>query len=210
MSLTEVLPTDPVIPTTGQPSSRRQARARPWRPASGSSAASTQAAVARRSVGPGQRARPFRLHHHPPGARLDRRRRELASLGALAREGRRTGRRAAPARESATARSGRPPPPATDHLGAGRGRDPIGGELDQASDPPRSASQLLAGDLAIVEGDLSAAGELLALLVPLAGDHDRVARGRPRRAPARSPRAGPARPAAPSGRARGSRRGSRR
>ena len=41
---------------------------------------------------------------------------------------------------------------------------------------PMQRAQLLGGDHAVVEGDLAAAGELLALLVALAGDQDGVAR----------------------------------
>ena len=44
----------------------------------------------------------------------------------------------------------------------------------------RSVAQRLARDVAVVERELSRAADLLALLVPLAGDHDDVARPRAR------------------------------
>ncbi len=43
MSLVDVLPVEPVTPTTLQPSSRRHARASAWRPSSGSSTTITGA-----------------------------------------------------------------------------------------------------------------------------------------------------------------------
>ncbi len=53
MSLTEVLPTDPVIPTTRAPSARRQASASAWSAASGSSTANTHPAFRESAVLPG-------------------------------------------------------------------------------------------------------------------------------------------------------------
>ena len=131
MSLTEVLPTEPVMPTTRHPSSRRQARANPWRAASGSSAARTQPPPSRAASAPTP-ARPPR-----PSPRLERRRRVFATLGALAAE----------AEEQVVgldlARVGHRPrrapvPAGADDLGPAGRRDPIGRELDQASDPLRS------------------------------------------------------------------------
>ena len=143
MSLTEVLPVEPVIPTTGQPSSRRQARASAWSAASGSSArqhpAAAVAALARaRGATPARRPRPRRRPRAPPRRTRPRRR---------ARRGRPKNRSPGPtSRESITARSGRPAAPVggRPRRRAG-GRDPLGRELDQAlgpaAEPPRSSSR---------------------------------------------------------------------
>ena len=168
MSLTEVLPTEPVTPRTRAPSARRQARASDCIAASGSATAKTQAPPR-----PPRRARGRTTT--PPGPGRDRRRGELAAVAAGAAQaeeevagaaGRGIDRR--PQRRARRRPRRRPRPPA------------------RRRSPPRSASrraaqlaQLLAGDLAIVEGDLAAVLELLALLVPLAGDDDGVARPGP-------------------------------
>ena len=64
-------------------------------------------------------------------------------------------------------------------LGPDRRRDLLGAEVHVGAD---QLPQLLDRDLAVIEGDLATVLELLPLLVPLAGDHDHVARpGAPER-----------------------------
>ncbi len=170
MSLTEVLPTEPVIPTTRAPSARRQARASACSAASGSSTAKTQPAVeVACELAPARdrldRRRPRRPPRSPP--RRTRRRRRAR------RAGRRRGR---PARPRA---SRSPPAAASPARPRRRPRRPIAAAISSGVELHAGAAQLpqlLAGDLAVVEGDLAAVLELLALLVALAGDHDRVAR----------------------------------
>jgi hypothetical protein len=73
MSLTEVLPVEPVIPTTGQPSSRRHSVATSCSERSGSGAL---------TQGAGTLGREDRT----PGPRLERAAGELAAVGVLAPE----------------------------------------------------------------------------------------------------------------------------
>ena len=186
MSLTEVLPVEPVIPTSGQPISRRQARARvlqrrervvgaedPARPARRAVRSAWRRARARRRPRPRRPATSASAAKRPPStwapaspkkrspgrprAGVDHRALGAAALAAGERSRRRPRRRSVLAASSITTGSG----------------------------PARSRAQLFAGDVAVVEGDLPAALELLALLVALAGDHDEVA-GRTR---GRRPRA---------------------
>ena len=129
MSLTDVLPVEPVIPTTGQPSSRRQARASRCSASQrvGGGEDPAAAAARPRSVGGA-----IGVDDHPPGAGGERRRRELAAVGALAAEAEEEVARAAASRESITARSGGPPAPSGGDLAAGLGGDPLRRELDHA------------------------------------------------------------------------------
>ena len=78
-------------------------------------------------------------------------------------------------RESMTACSGRPGGPVGQNLEAGRIGDSLGREVDHAARPAPRGLELCSRDLAVIERNLPAALELLALLVALAGDHDRVA-----------------------------------
>ncbi len=204
MSLTEVLPVEPVIPTTGQPSSRRTARASRCSASSGSAAREDPAA----GLGRGQARR------RAPGRRRPPRRRPRAPPAACSPPSMRSPRR--PKNRSPAPRLAR-----VDHGALRRARSALGDDLaaglGRRSAPPRAdhrftageREQLLAGDLAVVERDLAAALELLALLVALAGDRRPCRRARRRRARARSPRAGRARPRSASRRCpspRGSRR----
>ncbi len=81
MSLTDVFPVEPVTPTTGQPSSRRQARATRCRASSGSGAAKTQPGAAARSSAPAQPSSTT-TPQAPSWKRLAR---ELAAVRVLAR-----------------------------------------------------------------------------------------------------------------------------
>ena len=89
MSLTEVLPVEPVIPTTRQPSSSRQARASDCSEARGSVAPSTQPDEGRpRCHVPlhGELAAPLGRDQDPPGTLAQRGRPELAAVESLARQ----------------------------------------------------------------------------------------------------------------------------
>ena len=173
MSLTDVFPVEPVIPTVGQPSSRRQARA--------SVCSAAQRVVDRED--PRARLRALELgavlapDDDAPGAvrrapRRRRRRRPALAPGSP--------KKRSPGADLARV-DDRPLGPRA-VLGRGRrlgradgGGDPLRGELDHAPLAGGEPLELLAGDLAVVEGDLPAALELLALLVALAGDHDEIA-----------------------------------
>ena len=88
MSLTEVLPVEPVIPTTRQPSSSRQARASDWSEARGSVAPSTQPDERPPLPLPlhGELAAPLGRDQDPPGALAQRGGPELATVESLARQ----------------------------------------------------------------------------------------------------------------------------
>ena len=129
MSLTEVFPVEPVIPTSGQPSSRRQARA--------SDCSAAQRIVgrehpARRRVGELRRRAPgSTTTPHAPGR--ERRRGVRAAVGALAAQAEeQVAGLDARASRSPPARAG-PSPPSRDDLGPGLGGDPLGRELDHAA-----------------------------------------------------------------------------
>ena len=108
--------------------------------------------------GAGRRSPP--AANSPPSTRSPRRPKKRSPAAGRAGVDRRPPRRA---RRRPRRRSRRPSPR--------RSRSGARGSRRTAQLP-----QLLAGDLAVVEGDLAAVLELLALLVALAGDHDRVAR----------------------------------
>ena len=183
MSFTDVLPTDPVIPTTGQPSSRRQARARRLERGERIVGGQDPAADRRSAVPSEERARSgstttpqapassARAANSPPSARSPRSAEEEIPRAHLARVDDR------PLGPPALRRRRR--------LGAGAlRRSALGTARSSGPGPPASPrAELLPRHLAVVEGDLPPALELLALLVALAGDHDRVAR-RPRSASA--------------------------
>ena len=139
MSLVDVFPTEPVIPTTGQPSARRHAVARRCSAASGSSAAMQHARW--RRTGRRRRAR-------APRARPTRRPRAPAARSARRRRARRAGptkRSPGPAaRESMTARAG-PAPGAAPARRAARPRRGATCSGDHAR------TQRLAGDGDVVE-----------------------------------------------------------
>ena len=179
MSLTEVLPTEPVIPTTRAPSVAP--------PGAGERLQRRERVLDREDPAPRHRGafartggmRPRSGRTRRPRRRPRARRRRTRRRRRARRAGRRRGRRR---RSRGVDR--RPPRRAGaalgDDLGARRRGDLLGarfiaaGRSSAARSSPRGA-QLLAGDLAVVEGDLAAVLELLALLVALAGDHDRVA-----------------------------------
>ena len=194
MSLTEVLPTEPVTPTTRAPSARRQVRASACIAASGSSTANTQAparplssfvsdsgtkddSASRRTTTPQAPASIAAGANSPPSRWAPRRPKKRSPAPACAGVDRRRGRRLRVA--------------LGEHLGPQRRRDLPG---SRGSRRAAQLPQLLAGDLAVVEGDLAPALELLPLLVALAGDDDGVARLGLARAPARSRRGGRPRP----------------
>ncbi len=180
MSLTDVLPVEPVIPTVGQPSSRRQARASACRAASGSATAKTRppGALARE---PRRRARGRRSTPQAPC--VEGRRGEAAAV-VRARPARPTNRSPSPSLARVDHGAlGREPSsaPAAGSVAPTRRGDPIGRELDHRGrrSAGRAAASSSRATVAVVERDLPAAVELLPLLVALAGDHDQVARLRP-------------------------------
>ena len=191
MSLVEVLPVEPVTAIDRRaPSSRRQARASAPSAASGSAARRAPSAALeaprRAAACSGATSTPQAPAASACGG-------ELAAVDVLARAGQRTGR---PARARASRCS--------------RERTRIGGlsagprhaaplrrrERRAASHPltrwsPRrspAGAQRVARDLRRRRRGPCAAGELLPLLMPLAGDHDDVARRGAARSPGRSRR----------------------
>ena len=203
MSLTEVLPTEPVTPTTRAPSvappGAGERLQRGERVVDGEDpGARAQVVLPRWRT----KSRPATVDDDAPGAGLDRRRGELAAVDALAAQAEEEVAGAGLAGvDRRPRRRSRPRP--------GR-RSPRRSAAAICSGPQlQSRPQLLARDLAVVEGDLAAVLELLALLVALAGDHDGVAGPGPAQARARSRRGGRARPR-PSWRRSRSRRGPRR
>ena len=170
MSLTDVLPTEPgdadhlgaepAPPGAGQGLQRRE------RIAADEDPAPPRPAAARRSAG--RPRRPRRPAASPP--RRTRRRRPLAPR----RPKKRSPGPASPRVDHGPRRELGRPPARTIWRPSPRRSAPV------LSDFTRPA-QLLASHLAVVEGDLAAALELLALLVALAGDHDGVARAAPAR-----------------------------
>ena len=148
---------------------------------------------------PGDKRPERGAHDDAPGAGLDRGGGELAAVGALAAQ--------AEEEVAGAGRAGvdRRPPRRAWRRPRRRTSAPIAAAICPASRfmPRRSpltaaaAQQLLAGHLAVVEGDLATVLELLALLVALAGDHHRVARPARARRRARSRRAGRARTSTP-------------
>ena len=164
-SFVDVLPTEPVtrdharaeLPPPARGPARRSA-------ASGSSAASTAPAAA------GASARHSGVDEHAPRARRQRVGGERAAVRRARRAGRRTGRRA----RSRASRS----PPATGRRAAAARRErrrrprPRPARAFQSLTRARTAPQRLARDRDVVERLLAPAGELLPLLVALAGDHD--------------------------------------
>ena len=109
----------------------------------------------------------------PQAPGLDRRRGELAAVAVRAAQAEEEVAGAGSRRSRSSPARGGPAAPSASDLGAERGGDLPPASSVHAGLP--SLPQLLAGDLAVVEGDLAAVLELLALLVALAGDHDRVA-----------------------------------
>ena len=180
MSLVEVLPALPVMATT-----RAGTRPRTW-PARRPSAASPRrrrSCAARWAGAPrSRRARPRRPRRPSSAAAANGRRRSAR------RAARRTGRPRATARLSVQTRSTTGLAARRPRGGRRRRRRPRQGQrirsAAHARDSPAAAAsaspprpQRLAGDLAVVEGDLLVADDLPAL-VPLAGDQDDVAGAR--------------------------------
>ena len=175
MSLVEVLPVEPVIAITCAPSARRQARASPCRPRSGSGWASRTPGPAPAPRARARRARPRPRPaappcDAPPSARVAAQTDEQVSGADLARVDRRpaTVPRGAAARRAEQPRAGGRATRAESQFLMRRTAPPAGARAEQ---PP----QRLARHGDVVEGQLLAAGELLALLVALAGDHEHVA-----------------------------------
>ena len=176
MSLTEVLPVEPVIPTTGRRARAARRGRAPAAPPAGRRRRRPSRRRRRPSLAPRRARRRAGADDDAPGAGLERRRR-------------RTRRRRGCSPRRPKKRSPAPTSRGVDHRPrGGRRRRPRraprrpsrGGDLARPSSVDhagarRELAQLLAGDLAVVEGDLPPALELLALLVALAGDHDGVA-----------------------------------
>ncbi len=170
MSLVEVLPVEPVTPTTTA-CERRRTCAATW-PSAMQRVGDHDLALRDR---PARRSAPAVA----PAARAACG--EARAVGARARAARRTGRRARTARESTASRSRRRRAVVSVSQAAA-----ISAAVSAIIRPPRR--ERLAGDHDVVERQHRVA-ELLALLVALAGDHDHVAapgladRPRDRRAP---------------------------
>ena len=146
MSLVEVLPVEPVMPTTRQPR-----RPEPVHPGSRQHGRARRAGRRRRA-----RARALPAHagdlqsvlgrdQHAPGAGLDRLPGELAAVRALARGCRRTGRPGAPRASRRPRAAGRVSRnggarPAREQRGAADLRDPLWSEVDQAAGLDADAS----------------------------------------------------------------------
>ena len=186
MSLVEVLPALPVMPTTLTPERRRTAVGQVLQRA--------QAVVdddARR--GRRQRRRGLGAHDDRRRAARERGAAYVVAVEAARPGGRRTGRPAARLRLSVQTRrdldaAGRPTSRRPPQAAATSPR--VSGST--ASPVPAQAGELFLGDRAVVEGDLAVADEL-ALLVTLAGDDDGVAGPAPRAARCGWPRGGRAR-----------------
>src|SRR3954471_6798415 len=162
MSLVDVLPVDPVMPITFALSARRQAVESAWSARSGSSAASSTPGWAHRAASAcsGATSTP-----HAPAASAC-----AANLPpSTFSPGRPTNSSPArTSRESIVARAGPP------ECGAGATSRAPAASATCSGD--QSRMQCLAGDLDVVERHLHAVGELLALLVALAGDQHDLAR----------------------------------
>src|SRR3954452_18298543 len=160
-SFVEVLPVEPVIPTTCARRWRRQAVARRPSACSGSSAARSAPGCAHRAAS--ACSGPTRTPHAP-----------LASACGANRPP----STFSPASPTKRAPSPTPREPLTPRCGPGA-CGPVLTSRAPAACATRSGDQSrterLAGDGDVVEGDLAPAGELLALLVALAGDHEDVA-----------------------------------
>ena len=135
MSLTEVLPVEPVIPTTGQPSSRRQ-RAR--EPLQRRAAGRGRRTPSRARPRPPARAARSGVDDRAPGARGERRRGVLAAVGALAAEAEEQVARRRPRASRSPPVAAPPACPRADDLAAGLGGDPLRRELDHAAAAPRA------------------------------------------------------------------------
>src|SRR3954470_24980226 len=160
-SFVEVLPVDPVMPTTLACRCRRQAVARRPSAWSGSSAARSAPGGAHRAAS--ACSGPTRTPHAPL-ARACGANRPPSMFSPVSP----TNRSPWPtARESMTTRCG----PAA--CGAGLTSRAPAAWATRSGD--QSRTERLAGDGDVVEGDLAPAGELLALLVALARDHEHVA-----------------------------------
>ena len=110
MSLTDVLPVEPVIPTTGQPSSRRQARARRCRAASGSARGEHPAGAPPRPRAPDSAAARSESTTTPQAPAAS----AAAACSPPSARSPRSPKKRSPgpaSRESITARSGCPPAP---------------------------------------------------------------------------------------------------
>ncbi len=129
MSLTDVLPVEPVIPTTGQSSARRHAVASVCSAAKRIRRREDPTAAGRTAREP---LRPLRVDDHSPGACLERRRRVLATVGSLSAKAEEE-----VARLDVPRIDGRPLRPLGPSLGddgsAGPGDEPIRGEVDHAA-----------------------------------------------------------------------------
>ena len=213
MSLTEVLPVEPgdpdhaaaelLAPGAGERLQRGQRL--------GGSEHPTRASLGRAHVAlHGQLAPPLGRDQDPPGALPQRRRAELPAVEALSRQPDEqvalAGPRASRSRRGRGRRSRRLA--STSAPAAEARRSPskaiqFGGGL-------RELAQLLPGHVAVVERDLPPILELLALLVPLAGDHHRVALAARTRASAIAARRSCSTATSPRGLDRGSRPGSAR
>src|SRR4051794_23976157 len=167
-SFVEVLPVDPVTPMTRARSARRHAVARRPSAPSGSSAASSTPPFAASAASACEQPTST---PHAPAASACAANRPPSTFSPTSP----TKRSPAPtARESMTTRAG---PPAR---GAGAASRAPAACATRSGD--QSRTQRLTGDGDVVERDLVPVGELLALLVPLSGDHHDVTRlGRPDR-----------------------------
>src|SRR5215218_2480636 len=192
-SFVEVLPTEPVTAMACAPSSRRHARASAPSAAAGSSAASTappSAAAAASRAQPGAASTP-----HAPARSASAAKRPPSTRSPGSAKNRSPG---SIARESITARTGPPPRPRAPRTSSAPAAPAIRWSLQRLTPgwaplwraassrpgvsrraPLRRLARLAergARDLDVVERLLAPAGELLPLLVALAGDHDDVAR----------------------------------
>ena len=197
MSLTEVLPTEPVTPTTRAPSSRRQARASACSAASGSSTAKTHPSRSC-SVRYPARGDPNAAPTTTPQAPgVDRRRGELGRRRASRRAGRRRGRRARPRPESIDGprrRTGRAP---GQDLGPDRRRDLLRGEVHPGPRGRACTPAACAAPRGRPRGRRRGPCARPRTPGPARAPCRRsppCRRAAPARAPARSPRAGRARP----------------
>ena len=182
MSFVEVLPVEPVTPTTLHVAELRA-------PGAGEPLQAARAGRRRDDHAPPASCRAPRPRARASSAPPTPRRRS-ASRGEARRRrrarraDRRTGRPRPTSRESMTARRG---PRCVDRRGRHAAAPPAArGDAVRRPARARSASR---ATVDVVERHLAAARELLALLVALAGDHDHVAgraRARPRRAIARA------------------------
>ena len=187
MSLTDVFPVEPVIPTSGQPSSRRQARASACNAASGSRTANTQPGAAGRRArrpAPGSTTTP-----HAPA--VERRGGVLATVRALAAQPEEEVARAGVARIDRRA-SGRPRSPSRT-ISVPAAAASLSGASSITRAPPAERAQLLPATSRSSNGILRPCSNSCPCSCPLPAITT-VSPGPRRAARARSRRAGRARP----------------